>query len=234
MLARFGNFIVEGSGSIGGNTVSKNKGGQYVRKRVKGTNPNTAAQQAVRNKLSELSSEWRGLTDEQRSNWNQSAPDWQYSNRLGEMKVRSGQGLFMTLNASIRAANPVASLLVDPPTPGSVTPSVLSLVTAEFSGGTLSLLEVEFSPTVAANHRVILFATTGLSAGVTRPPKSKFRQIRVLAPAATSPQDLASDYLSVFGAQPVGTRIFVRAVTVLSTTGQRVDSGEVSDIVHAP
>lgn len=139
----------------------------------------------------------------------------------------------MTLNASIRAANPSAALLTDPPTPGSVTPSVLSTLTAQSTSGELAALDLAFSPTVATGHRVILFATTGLSAGITRPPKSKFRQIRVLNAAEASPLDIVDEYLAVFGAQPDGARIFVRAVTVLLATGQRVDSGEVSAVVAA-
>ena len=57
------------SGSLDGITASRNRGGQYFRKRATPTNPNSTNQQEVRAAMGALSSGWRLLTQDQRDNW---------------------------------------------------------------------------------------------------------------------------------------------------------------------
>lgn len=93
-------LLGELSGSIGGNTFARNKGGQYVRQRAQVTNPNTAAQQAARTALAYLVGYWLStLTAAQRAAWEAYAENVQVTNRLGEKINISGQNMFVRCNA---------------------------------------------------------------------------------------------------------------------------------------
>lgn len=92
-------FIASGSGSVGGATLSRNKGGMYLRTRSIPTNPNTPRQQAVRAILGQLASRWTNiLTPAQRAAWNLYAQNVTVTNPLGEAIQLSGQQHFIRSN----------------------------------------------------------------------------------------------------------------------------------------
>lgn len=65
-----GTLVGTASGSVGGNTFSHNRGGQYVRLRAIPVNPNSSQQQAVRNAMVALTGNWvTSLTNAQRDSW---------------------------------------------------------------------------------------------------------------------------------------------------------------------
>lgn len=227
----FSDLIVEMRGKVGGAVYSKNKGGAYRKRRTVPSNPQTAAQIAVRGKVSTLSQAWKTLTSEQQAAWQAATPQFQYVNNLGQLQSYTAQALFMALNSSIRAANPSASLLTSPPAPASITNVVPSAVTALVDSGLLDEFAITFAPTVPAGHAVIVQATRGMSSGVTRPSKSDFRQIGVIAAAATSPYNGQAAYLATFGSPSIGQKVFARFVTVLLATGQRIEGGQVETVV---
>lgn len=229
----FSDLIVEMRGKTGGAVYSKNKGGAYRKRRTVPSNPQTAAQIAVRSKISTLSQAWKSLTSEQQAAWQAATPQFQYINNLGQLQSYTAQALFMALNSSIRAANPSASLLTSPPTPASITNVVPSAIAVTSDAGAISLVEVTYAPTVPSGHAVIVQATRGLSPGVTRPSQSDFRQIHVIAAANGSPQDITSSWTAVFGNASIGQKVFVKFVTVLLATGQRIEGGQVETVVVA-
>src|SRR5437773_11561609 len=57
------------SGSENGTTASRNRFGQYFRRRAVPVQPRTAAQLAVRARMSNNAAAWRALTDAQRAAW---------------------------------------------------------------------------------------------------------------------------------------------------------------------
>ncbi|GAI26829.1 unnamed protein product, partial [marine sediment metagenome] len=71
MKIKYGGLVTDGRGSIAGNTFSRNHYGPYVRARVTPVNPNTAAQQLIRNAVAFLAAYWaETLTANQRTAWN--------------------------------------------------------------------------------------------------------------------------------------------------------------------
>lgn len=227
----FSDLIVEMRGKTGGAVYSKNKGGAYRKRRTVPSNPQTAAQIAVRSKISTLSQAWKTLTSEQQAAWQAATPQFQYINNLGQLQSYTAQALFMALNSSIRAANPAASLLTSPPAPASITNVVPSTLSVTLSGGTLDEVVATFAPTVPAGHAVLVQATRGLSPGVTRPSQSDFRQISVEAATTASPSNNTADYEAVFGTPSLGQKVFMKFVTVLLATGQRIEGGQVETVV---
>lgn len=88
-----------GSGSIGGATASRNKGGQYFRRRAIPTNPATAQQQAVRNALATLTDAWSNvLVQAQRDAWDMYAFNVSWVDTLGSSIKLSGQQMFVRSN----------------------------------------------------------------------------------------------------------------------------------------
>lgn len=86
----------QASGSIGGVTYSRNKGGMYTRARAIPTNPNSPRQAAVRAAMANLVVQWgETLTQAQRDIWIDYAANVTVTNRLGEQVHRSAQQMFL-------------------------------------------------------------------------------------------------------------------------------------------
>lgn len=80
-----GSGVASISGSIGGTTFSRNRGGAYMRTRAVPTNPNTAQQQAVRSLVAQLAALWTNvLTAAQRTSWETYAENVLLPNALGQ------------------------------------------------------------------------------------------------------------------------------------------------------
>jgi len=92
-------LITQASGSIGGMTASRNKGGAYFRARALPTNPNTPEQQAVRGFLGALANEWANiLTPAQRVLWDFYAYNVPVINKVGDSINLTGQQMFIRSN----------------------------------------------------------------------------------------------------------------------------------------
>ncbi len=104
-------IIESGSGSLGGMTFSRNRGGPYIRGRSIPTNPNTPQQQAVRSAAAQLASLWRNtLTETQRASWDLYAENVLLPNPLGQSRNVGGLGMYIRSNVP-RIASGVAGLV---------------------------------------------------------------------------------------------------------------------------
>lgn len=85
--------------------------------------------------------------------------------------------------------------------------------------------EVAYTPDpVPANTRVVVYVTAPLSAGISRPGSSAYRQIDTLAPGDASPLDLGAAYGARYGSPQSGQKIFVkfRFVSLNGIGGQEI------------
>lgn len=86
----------QASGSIGGTTFSRNRGGMYTRNRAIPTNPNTPNQAAVRGYLGTAANAWTSLlSDAQREAWRSYGDETPVINRLGDETRLTGQQQFV-------------------------------------------------------------------------------------------------------------------------------------------
>ena len=93
--------ISAGSGSIGGLTLSRNKGGMYIRQRAIPTNPNSTYQQAVRQIVADLSNRWlQTLTAAQRTAWDEYAANVPLVNPLGAPRNVTGLNMYIRSNTA--------------------------------------------------------------------------------------------------------------------------------------
>lgn len=94
----FKGIITQASGSIGGVTASRNRGGMYFRGRAIPVNPNTDQQGEVRGFLTTLSSKWKELSQAERSAWDTYAFNTPVVNALGDSVKLSGFNWYVSTN----------------------------------------------------------------------------------------------------------------------------------------
>jgi hypothetical protein len=88
--------LTQASGSVGGLTYTRARGGLVMRARAVPTDPNTGRQGAARAALTGAVTSWlEDLTDGVRANWNLYAANVPTTNRLGDQIFLSGQNMYV-------------------------------------------------------------------------------------------------------------------------------------------
>jgi hypothetical protein len=187
------------SGSLAGQTSSRNRFGQYRRTRAIPVNPSSTRQGIIRAWLGDLSQAWRDLTDAQRAGWATLGLSYSRTDALGQTYNLDGQQAYISVNmTNLDAGNAIVS-----DAPGMIAPTGLLTVTITTTGGVLS---VAYTATpLAAGCRLFSYASPQRSAG--RNFESDLRLIAVSAAAAASPANLLAAYTARFGAPVVGQKI---------------------------
>lgn len=109
-----GGGVAAVSGSIGGVTFSRNRGGPYMRTRAIPVNPNTTFQQEVRSLMATLTSGWiDDLTEDQRAAWDTYALNVHLPNPLGADRNVGGLGMYVRSNIPRLQADPATYPRVD-------------------------------------------------------------------------------------------------------------------------
>jgi hypothetical protein len=209
-----GGNISDIRGKHGGQVYSKNRGGNYTRRKVTPVNPKSSSQVTARALFALLAQKWRTLTQAQQNAWIAAVSGYAKTNIFGDLKSPTGLQLFIKVNANLVVSG--GTQIVTPAAPKGV--SVVTIGALTYTSGTPAL-SLAYSANVPALTRVIVSATAPLSAGVNF-VKSQFRVISTLAPAAVSPANILSAYTTKFGAVgAVGTKIFIRLQFVDQTSG---------------
>ena len=178
-------------------------------------NPQTDYQVAVRNRLSALSSAWRGLTEGQRNAWIEATQDWLTTNIFGDSITPNGMNLFVGVNTNLLNAG-VPTVNVPPNKVGA--DALTSIGVSSDVGNTE--IELAFTPTpVPANHVLVVEATAPVSPGINF-FKNRYRQIAVLPTATATDENIWTAYVDKFGVPAVGKKIGVRAKFINTVTGE--------------
>lgn len=159
-------------GSIGANTYSHNRGGDYVRRRAAPTNKNSTRQQTMRALLSTYASQWSAnLDDAQREAWNTWAAQQVKEGPLGNSINLTGINALIWCNTHIADAGDTP--IFDPP--AAVAPPAPQTLTVDISAAAVA--DVTFSPSpLAAAQRLVLFMSLP-QAGEAEP---NFKQCRIV------------------------------------------------------
>lgn len=228
MKAKFGAIVTDGRGKIGGHVASKNRSCAYFRTKVTPVNRNSAAQVAARARFTSLSQGWRGLTAEQVAAWNAAVSGFATTNIFGDLRNPSGINLYQSLNNVLLSIGEDA--LTTPPAPAEVAAVTIASFTSTTAVPTMVLT---LGDSVPANTAVKVYATAGLSAGISF-VKSELRYIGMFDAAHAAALDIEAMYIAKFGAiSAVGTKIFVEAEPVNKTTGQTGSIVQASVILAA-
>lgn len=193
------------SGSHNGDTYSRNRYGQYMRRRAVPVNPSTPAQANQRARMSTNAAAWRELSDAQRAGWLSLGLMIQRTDSLGQTYDLNGFGAYCSVNNNnLDAGNSAVSDAPALTTPPNLLTSTITLTAAAFS--------IAYTATpLAAGVRLFIFASPQRSAG--RKFEGDYRLIAVTAAAAASPSNILTAYTAKFGVPVVGNRIFLSLET---------------------
>ncbi len=211
--------ITQASGSIGGVTYARNRGGLYRRSRTIPVNPNSSAQQIVRGILGALSTAWReDLTITQRTDWSNYAANTPVKNVFGDSFLLSGQQMYIR-NNSIRLRAEFPRVDDGPGLPGGID---LSPITIDAVDGT-DIISITFDDTDSwANED-----GGGLSIQLSRQVaasinffRSPFRWASTIPGATASPPSSPEASNNPFGTSYVaGNKVFGR-ITAFGADGR--------------
>lgn len=224
MKAKWGALMVDGRGKLGGQVATKNRQGAALRNKSTPVNRRTNAQQNVKSLLSNLSDNWRALTDAQRAAWESASQDKKISNIFGDSYSPTGKNMYMIINQGLSIAG--SAVVAGPP---ANTPAT-GLTALSVATNTIAATELTFAATpVPASHVLVIEATRPLSAGVGF-AGSQFRFIQRFAAAQATPADITAAYAAKFGVPVVGKRIFFRAYQIHTVSGARSIPLQVSGV----
>lgn len=212
---KFGAMVNDARGKMDGVVYSKNQYGAYVRQKVSPVNPLTARQTLVRQRLSNLSKYWGGtLTAAQRAAWNGFAKLNPVVDVFNDKQQLSGLAAFVRLNSAILNSSDTQ---IDTP-PADLLVTGLASVTITASSGP-SVVSIAFTATpLPAGHKLYIWATPGLSAGITF-YKPFLRFVGASAAAQASPYVATVPYTNKFGDTVSGQQIGFLIAVIDGTKG---------------
>lgn len=202
-------IIAQASGSIGGLTFSRNRGGKYIRSRATPTNPNTTFQQAVRGFLSDLTSKWNDLlTSIQRDAWDLYAENVPLPNSLGEPRNVGGLGMYNRTNVPrLQASLPRVDAAPSTFNIGDFGNPSIASITA--STNILSLNFVDTDAWVDEDDSAMLVYTSRAQNPTINFFKGPYRLAGTILGDAITPPTTPAAITLAFNAE-VGQRIFIK------------------------
>lgn len=188
-----------------GTTASRNRFGQYLRRRAAPVQPRTPFQLNQRARMSTNAAAWRDLTDAQRAGWLSLGLQITRTDSLGQTYDLNGFGAYCSVNNNnLDAGNAAVS-----DAPAIATPADLSTATVTLTAGAFSIAYT--ATPLAAGNRLFIFCSPQQSAG--RKFNADYRLIAVTAAAAASPANILAAYTARLGVPVVGNRIFISLQT---------------------
>lgn len=214
MKLQLGFGLSDARGKVGGVVASKNRGGNYMRRKVTPVNPRTQFQLKNRSRFGVLATLYKGLTEDQRNAWIAAVRDFQKTNVFGDLKQPSGIALYIRCNQTLFNADSPAITL--PGIAGSVNTVFINSAAAANGAQTFT---VTLSANVPSGVRAVIYATTSLSPGINF-AKNRLRKVSSHPAAAVSPINIASAYIARFGAiGAAGNVIWIGVQFVSITSG---------------
>jgi hypothetical protein len=176
-------------------------------------NPNTALQTARREVLASLSANWRFLTLEQQTSWNNVALEISSSDALGVNYNPTGHQVYVGNNLMrIIAGDPQVDLA-----PALDAPTIITSLTPtlEHTIAGITVFTVELLPDpFDAGQQVAIYASPASSSGKAFFGRSDLRLLTI-AEAVNSPFNIQPTYTAKYGtAVTEGQRIMVAAVPI--------------------
>lgn len=197
---KFGMFMTDARGKVGGQVFSKNRGGAYVRTKVTPSNGQTSRQTFIRQLLSSISIAWATLTAQARSGFNAAVNDWSTTDIFGDSRNPSGKTLFTKLNMNL--ANSLQTQITSVPDKVAVPALGNFSITADLSDLAIDVLAAD----VVLGSKILVNATAPLSNGIYF-YKGRFRQIAVVDSGAILTTDLWAAYVAKFGVPSLNDNI---------------------------
>lgn len=205
---KFGMFMTDARGKVGGQVFSKNRGGAYVRTKVTPANGQTARQSFVRQLLGAISQSWSGLTQSARDSFDGAVAQWSKTDIFGDIRNPTGKNLFTRLNINLVNSGQAEILLA----PEKVEMPFLTATAIEYGGPDMLIGNIINTPGAV----LVVSATAPQSAG-TNFFRGKYRQIGFYAGATATAIDLLPNYVAKFGVPALDANVSFELKWVLAT-----------------
>jgi hypothetical protein len=160
-------LLTEGRNKLGDTVWARNPSGNYIRARVKPTNPNTILQQYTRTFFSQYTKAFRTLTAAQIKGWNALGASINDHDKLGQVIHPSGLQLFMRCNMNLAYFG--IGQISDPPSDSSI-PAAPAMTETSVTGDGGGYVQIQFTTpgiTTASTIYAFPYVTAGFSSGVT-------------------------------------------------------------------
>lgn len=204
---------------LNGSVMSKNRYGSYVRNKVTPVNPQTSYQQMARQRLGNLASSFRGLTQAQINGWNASGVNFPFTDIFGDVKQLSGQTLFIKLNNNLEKIG--EARIDDAPAAGAIPSIDITASSFTVTDSALVAAYITISPAaIPAGFALAVYATPPIPPGQSF-VKNRYRYVGIAGVPVAGVVDLVDQLTDRFGTYVEGERIFVRVALVSTTTGQQ-------------
>lgn len=197
-------LTVPSSGSVGNQTTSRNRSGQYIRQRSIPVQPRTPSQVARRATLTALSASWRGLTASQMVSWIAFANSFTVVNSIGATINLTGLQSYIKVN-SVNTLNGDATVTTPP-----ALPVFLAATTTGITAVAVTPLIQIAGVNPAAGTKFMIFASPQLSAGVSF--NGVYRWLQTSQTFTSGEMSIQTAYAAKFGILVVGKKIFVKVV----------------------
>lgn len=208
-LFKPGSLVTDLSGSIGGQTFGRNRGGMYVRNRTIPVNPNSPGQNQIRTIFANLIFAWTNtLTPVQRVAWDDYAAGVTLKNRLGENITPTGQNMFVRSNTPLQQAG-LAAIIVAPVILTLGDPADFTL-SVNIGGPTLDITAIGPQFDLNLDDDTMLFYEGRPQTLATNFFKGPYRFLGSIVGDAIAPPALPIQFTPVFTAG-LNQRHFVRA-----------------------
>lgn len=211
------------SGSIGGQTFSRNRFGQYARARAIPVNPRTALQAAVRSTFAQMCAQWSLLTANQRGQWAEYAAAIPRVDVFGQPISPTGRNVFIGNNC-LRIQSGLAAVLDGPTT--LTLPELTTPVITVTAGDPISVAfttQDAWSTPTGGGLTLFMAHPKSPQTNYCKGPYQYAGTILGAATSPTSPQTIPSPF--VFTA---GQRAFYRVVAM--TSDGRISSPSYGDV----
>jgi hypothetical protein len=196
------------SGSLAGQTSSRNRYGQYRRTRAIPVNPSSSFQGSVRTRLASLAALYKALTSAQQAGWESLGASIVRVDSLGQSYTLNGFSAYVSVNCvNLAAGDPVVSAA-----PGMVSPTGLLTATITLSAAAFSIAYT--ATPLGTGARLFVYASPQRSAG--RSFEGDYKLVHVSAAAAASPANVFAAYVARCGTPIVGQRVFLKLQVYLS------------------
>lgn len=209
-----GPVIATISGSIGGNTYSRNRGGPYIRTRAIPITSTTPEALAAKTRFTDASQDWQDLTLGERTAWQQFADANPVINALGKPIILSGAQAFIGIHARMAAAGDIP--ITDPPIIAAADPLSSLTLNADIGLGAVELV-FTLSPLGATEELWIRAAVTS-SVGILF-VQNLLRLVGQSAAAQASPFDIQTLVEDRLGTLVLGQTLHVQISVYDNATG---------------
>ena len=196
------------SGSVAGETSSRNRSGQYVRTRAMPVQPRTASQQQAKARFANMSIGWRGITDAQRAAWSAFAGSFTVINSLGSAIHLTGHQCYVKVNSVLNLLGTAA--LAEPPALPSFGANPCTAIQVTFGTQLLALT----CGTVPTNTKIMVYGCPAQSVG--RSFAADWRYLASFSTATANKLDVTAAFTAKFGSIVTGKRYFLSACQVMA------------------